>query len=312
MAEKNPAYQRYPKQILGDNLVLSMDWDAYGMHNWLLDISFQENPPGTIPDDQAVVRRWLRSPSDDVWRRVWPQLKTAWPILADGRRGNKGMMRTCERQRAYSESRSEAAKARWNKDDDAYALRMDMHTPCESTEDEDVLGSTKELKFKIRNPSDSEIVYCEYPRKVGKRKALDSIESAIKRLVSGESKVPMNRDDATVFLIQRTQLFAKSPAGNAGTYTPHPTTWFNQSRYLDDESEWSRKESPHGTSHGTSQQATVQSERRATNREAIIAGLTAASRSMAGHGSELLQVRPATEGKRDVGKDASPLLLRGD
>ena len=120
--EKAPAYQRYAKQILGDDIVLAMDWDAVGMHNWLLDISWQQTPPGTIPDDQAVLRRWLRLPpnavlcassdpycrcNDHVWRRVWPQISPAWPILESGRRGNHGMMRTAERKANYSRGNSE-------------------------------------------------------------------------------------------------------------------------------------------------------------------------------------------------------------
>jgi hypothetical protein len=100
--EKAPAYQRYPKQIMGDDKVLLMDWDAYGMHNWLLDISWQQDPRGTIPDDTAVLRRWLRNPSDETWRRVWPQINTAWPILEGGRRGNAGMIRCAEKQANYS------------------------------------------------------------------------------------------------------------------------------------------------------------------------------------------------------------------
>ncbi len=107
MREKAPAYQRYPKQIMGDDKVLLMDWDAYGMHNWLLDISWQQNPRGTIPDDTDALRRWLRHPDEETWRRVWPQLKASWPIL-DGsqRRFNAGMMRCAEKQENYSRGNS--------------------------------------------------------------------------------------------------------------------------------------------------------------------------------------------------------------
>lgn len=116
--EKAPAYQRYPKQIMGDDKVLLMDWDAYGMHNWLLDTSWQQDPRGTIPNDQDALRRWLRLPqnavkctrpepwcrcNDCTWRRVWPQISAAWPILESGRRGNLGMIRCAQRQKNYSE-----------------------------------------------------------------------------------------------------------------------------------------------------------------------------------------------------------------
>ena len=106
MREKAPAYQRYPKQIMGDDKVLLMDWDAYGMHNWLLDISWQQDPRGTIPDDPDALKRWLRNPPPDVWRRVWPQLEAAWPILGSGRRGNAGMIRCAEKLQNYSRGNS--------------------------------------------------------------------------------------------------------------------------------------------------------------------------------------------------------------
>ncbi len=117
-----PAIQWYYRQWLGDQKVLAMDWDANGMHFWLINLSLQEDPAGTIPNDTALIRRWLRNPSDDVWRRVQPQIFSAWS-LADGRWHQQGTKATAERQKAYSESRTEAANARWAKRD-AYALRM--------------------------------------------------------------------------------------------------------------------------------------------------------------------------------------------
>lgn len=135
LKEKAPAVQWYPKQALGDDKILAMDWDARGMHWWLLNLSWQQEPPGTIPDDDAVIRRWLGSPSDDVWRRVRPQIMTAWPVQ-DDRRANAGMVRAAERQRAFSESRTVSARARW----DAYAMRDEIRKPCESTKEEVEVG----------------------------------------------------------------------------------------------------------------------------------------------------------------------------
>ena len=53
-------------------------------------------------------------------------------------------------------------------------------------------------------------------------------------------------EDAVGFLLERTLLFAGSAAGNKGTFTPHPATWFNQERYLDDEQEWNVAENRSG------------------------------------------------------------------
>lgn len=119
---KGPAIQWYYKQWLGDDKVLGMDWDAQGMHFWLINLSCQQDPAGTIPNDIALIRRWLRNPSDDVWRRVQPQIFSSWS-LADGRWHQKGTEETAAKQVAFSESRSQAATKRWDQRD-AYALRM--------------------------------------------------------------------------------------------------------------------------------------------------------------------------------------------
>lgn len=91
--------------------------------------------------------------------------------------------------------------------------------------------------------SDCEVIYQAYPRHVGKRTAMLEIDRSILRLLKGEGRKGLfkSKDDAIVFLLQRVQLYASSPAGRNGEFTPHPSTWFHQSRYLDDESEWSKK-----------------------------------------------------------------------
>jgi uncharacterized protein YdaU (DUF1376 family) len=100
-----PSIQWYYKQYLGDNKVLAMDWDARGMHVHLLMLSVQEEPPGTIPADDAAIRRWLSLPlgsvdSDQTWRRVKSQLLAAWQPEGD-RLVNHGMVEACERKEKY-------------------------------------------------------------------------------------------------------------------------------------------------------------------------------------------------------------------
>lgn len=109
-------------------------------------------------------------------------------------------------------------------------------TPMYEDEDE-----VKDLGSKKKKMTDCEDVYLAYPRKIGKGAALKAIDKAISRLLFGEANNPIsNRDEAVVFLCQRSALFARAPAGNNGDFTPHPATWFNRSSYLDDESEWSK------------------------------------------------------------------------
>ena len=82
-----------------------------------------------------------------------------------------------------------------------------------------------------------ERVYQSYPRKVGKGVAVKSIAKAINRLMEVEGKTDL---EAASFLEERTKTFADTPSGRAGRFCPHPSTWFNQERYYDDEQEWRR------------------------------------------------------------------------
>ena len=78
-----------------------------------------------------------------------------------------------------------------------------------------------------------EEVYRAYPRHIGKAAALKAIRLAVKRMEERDSG-----EDAVAFLLERTKLFAASPAGKRGRYTAYPATWFNRESYLDDEQEW--------------------------------------------------------------------------
>ena len=109
----------------------------------------------------------------------------------------------------------------------------------------DPLFPIPELKHQREVCSETEAVeiYTLYPRKVGRRKALKEIQQAVRRLHGGEhAGEKMETPEAILRLKRRVALFSTSDAGNRGIYTPHPSTWFSQSRYLDDPSEWEQQE----------------------------------------------------------------------
>ena len=80
-------------------------------------------------------------------------------------------------------------------------------------------------------------IYDAYPRKVGRKAAIQKIEAAV---VDVMEKQACSALEAGQILLTQTHLFAKSAAGQRGEYTPHPSTWFNQGRYNDDPKEWER------------------------------------------------------------------------
>lgn len=83
-----------------------------------------------------------------------------------------------------------------------------------------------------------EAIYEAYPRKVGRKAAIDAINRAIERHKAEEGTTP-----ATPYLLDRTTAFAAAVAGwpaDERNFVPHPATWFNQGRYDDDPKEWLR------------------------------------------------------------------------
>jgi len=87
-------------------------------------------------------------------------------------------------------------------------------------------------------PQAFETWWSVYPRKVGKRKAFAAWKIAVGELSGRFLHVEKSNQHAADYLTELTATFADSPKGNAGSYTPHPTTWLNQGRYDDDPAEW--------------------------------------------------------------------------
>ena len=101
-------------------------------------------------------------------------------------------------------------------------------------------------------------IYNLYPRKVANRAALKAITFALTRLHDGEfNDEPMEWEDAFKFLVAKTRQYASSPAGNRETLTPHPSTFYNQSRYLDNEIEWYRMTPEETKTHRNSIEANI-------------------------------------------------------
>jgi hypothetical protein len=106
----------------------------------------------------------------------------------------------------------------------------------------------REKKF---SAAQVESVYRTYPKRVGRRDALREIELALRRISRGEAGPDPPTEDPVGWLTDRTAEFAVSPAGTAGKFTPHPSTWYHQDRFDDDPAEWRRIEINHGKNGST-------------------------------------------------------------
>ena len=93
----------------------------------------------------------------------------------------------------------------------------------------------------VTSPSGSitpESIYALYPRKVGRGSAIRAIERAYLRLRKHNKQEEswMKLEEAT---LAYADAVAKWPDSDR-QYIPHPATWFNADRFLDDRKEWVR------------------------------------------------------------------------
>jgi hypothetical protein len=97
------------------------------------------------------------------------------------------------------------------------------------------------VKAKERVPfnlEQAERIYQEYPRKEGRGVAIESISKALK-----EGANPQE-------LIGKVRQFSECMRGKEMQFIPHPATWFNQKRWLDDPATWAAH-SRNGHSQGS-------------------------------------------------------------
>jgi hypothetical protein len=176
-----------------------------------------------------IRRRFSMGPDrrmfNPVLRRKWADAKRVFELRQDGaRRTNSARRPGAERAKTVRGT---------SRSPDTQTLTVTATTTDTKTEKKTLV---------LSRPSDAEVdrIYQSYPRKAAKVKGLEAIKMAIEHLTSGKDIPMMSVGDALSLLHAKVTRFAQSPAGNAGEYTPHSSTWFNQQRYMDDEKEWHR------------------------------------------------------------------------
>ncbi len=75
-------------------------------------------------------------------------------------------------------------------------------------------------------------IYEAYPRHVAPITAFYAIDDALRRI---EARGTV---DSGAWLLERVRLYARARANCPKRFTPHPTTWFDDGRYDEDEAEW--------------------------------------------------------------------------
>ena|SRR3990167_9730208 len=134
-----------------------------------------------------------------------------------------GMIRLTSRRMVADERKRSLCSDAGRKGGGNPTLKGDVLTqpkgvPKGTLEDEDEVDA---LSFSEK----VEILYQRYPRKVGKGAAKKAIGRAL-------DKAPYD------LLLEAVFAYAVARQGQDKQFTPHPATWFNEERWMDDRSEW--------------------------------------------------------------------------
>ena len=86
--------------------------------------------------------------------------------------------------------------------------------------DQQTTSNKKDKKEKNDKNNTTEQIYAAYPRRVGKQKALKSIEKALV-------------DTPADQILEHLKLYSESVKDKENQFIPHPATYFNQGRHLE-------------------------------------------------------------------------------
>lgn len=212
---KAPAFQLYADDFLAGTSEMSAEevggYIRLLCHQWT---------KGGIPNDEDRAGRMAGLMGSPSLRYVLAKFTPC----EDGMLRNERLERIRAEKKQYSDNQSQSgakgAAIRWGKwqtdgDPNGLAMATPLATPLAKAWPEDSSPSPSP------NKNTSELVYEAYPKKVARGAALKAIAKALKT-------VPFET------LLARTKAYAESVSGSDPKYIPHPATWFNQERYLDD------------------------------------------------------------------------------
>jgi uncharacterized protein YdaU (DUF1376 family) len=230
---KAPWFKLWASDFLSDNFVDAMTAEQIGWYCILLIRSWNHTPKGYLPNDEHLLASWCKVADPMSFKQRAKLVLDRFETSEDGSviyhpklmEQVESVCKTSENRAVAGSLGGKKSAAKRRSKHEAIATRLPIDTDTESDTD-------KNLKTLER---EAEEIYSIYPRKVGKSDALRAIRKAITRELKAHPQ-------AAEYLKSRTLQFAKSDAGNRGEYTPHPSTWFNGSRYNDDEREWQRSD----------------------------------------------------------------------
>lgn len=118
MAEKSPAYQFYPKDILTDGKYLMMSWEQRGIYRHLIDLQWLG---GSLPENPVDIAKMIAYPEKEFLVSIWQNLEEAFP-LNNGKRMNPKLELIRKKLNSFKKNQSKSGKEgalrRWGRHSD--------------------------------------------------------------------------------------------------------------------------------------------------------------------------------------------------
>lgn len=238
-------------RFMGSRYVQAMHPAARSGYLYLLAAQWQSDDCMLLFDDEELA---TLSGLGVLWSDFGRTILRQFVIIDDTKIRNSVLfeewseaLRVFEARRKGANTVNERTASAERADSDRTAVRR-AHTQTQTDTETETVKQVSEAKASSPRKSSgkadpAEAIYQAYPRKVGHRSAIKAITQAIQRLKAKD----MTIREAEVYLYRRVQAYARSPAGNDGPGTPHPSRWFNDERYEDDQDQWQVKNSERGT-----------------------------------------------------------------
>lgn len=184
-----------------------------------------ESAPSALKDANALGLKWRKEAEDFLAKSVADGLKSV-----EARRARNGTAQppSANSRTPFDESSNQATSYKLQADKEQLQETL---TPFAGDVSSPATKQQPEKATKKTASAQAQAIYDIYPLKVGRGVALPKIDLAIK-------------DYGFDQLLEATKAYAAAtrtwPESDQ-KFIPHPSTWYHQQRYRDDQREWTRK-----------------------------------------------------------------------
>ena len=150
---KPPAFQFYVKDWLSSKSVLAMTPAQCGYYINLLVNAWDNDPPGTLPNEPAMLWKLARAESREIFEvENGPVMKHFLPTRNGKIIYNLKLVAQFRHLKTHKRQRSDAAKSRWLKEKDTAASNLASSSQCSASASTSASASKNVLSLKEKEP----------------------------------------------------------------------------------------------------------------------------------------------------------------